>query len=132
MTIFQSFFAKIKKPIQSKKIPKLTPAKKAWEEAKTPQIINAITAINDAKKKGTFKTYICNQEKPCDELLNIILAAGYDIHIHAFNHDKKAEIFTQVFFDENASGKLTFENTDSKRMFPSFNDNDYDVYEKND
>ena len=107
---------------------KLVSAKDAYESTKTPQIMKAVENINEARQRGTTMTYICDRDKPCDELLNMLTSAGYDVHIHMFEHGPLPEFFTQAIWNSDVSGKVTFEDAMTKKAFPGFLNNQNDIY----
>lgn len=61
----------------------------------------------------------------------IEISKGCDIHITTWAHSR-GEYFTEVTFDGEASGRLTFENDTTKKLFKGYSivdmDNNGDIY----
>ena len=117
---------------------KLISAKNAYESTKTPQMINAIAKINETRKTGRTSAYICDRDKPSEELIETLIAAGYDISIKVYKRNNtwsasnyRDEYFTIVYFDNKASGKINFEDSYSKSCFKNIGSEDNkDIYQR--
>lgn len=94
---------------------KLVSAKAAWESTKKPQLDNAIRKINESRKSGHMEAYICDQEKPHAETLDILLAAKYDIRVSYYdNQMMDPDWFTKVFWTNESSGKITYDKKETE------------------
>lgn len=115
----------------SEKHEKLLSANDAFRATCNPQIRKAIETINQNIAEGNQTCHICDRNKPHEILLSLLISKGYDIHITTWAHSK-GEYFTEVTFDGEASGRLTFENDTTKKLFKNYsivnmNDNG-DIY----
>lgn len=110
---------------------KLLSADDAFRATCNPQIRKAIENINNNIAEGNQTCYICDRNKPHEILLSLLISKGYDIHITTWAHSK-GEYFTEVTFDGEASGRLTFENDTTKKLFKDYSivdmDNNGDIY----
>lgn len=114
-----------------KKTEKLLSANDAFRATCNPQIKKAIETINQNIAGGNQTCHICDRNKPHEILLSLLISKGYDIHITTWEHSR-GEYFTEVAFDGEASGKLTFENSTTKKLFKDYSivnmNNNSDIY----
>lgn len=105
----------------------LLSAKKAYESTTIPQLQTVVHDINDARKYGRTKTSTCNDEKLQHTTISVLLAKGYDVHISYFSSIKSWS--NRITFDDNASGKLTFNSAEAKQMinYPESNKDNFDI-----
>lgn len=110
---------------------KLLSADDAFRATYNPQIRKAIENINKNIAEGNQTCHICDRNKPHEILLSLLISKGYDIHITTWAHSK-GEYFTKVTFDGETSGRLTFENNTTKKLFKGYSivdmDNNGDIY----
>lgn len=91
---------------------KLIPAAEAYQSTKAPELANTVSQINEARKKGN-KYIIIHDRQLHEETVTTLIAVGYDVHVILYVHSKS--MTTYVYFNEQASGKLTFENPEAKQ-----------------
>lgn len=105
----------------------LLSAKEAYKSTTIPQLQTVVHDINDARKYGRTKTSTCNDEKLQHTTISVLLAKGYDVHISYFSSIKSW--FNRITFDDNASGKLTFNSAEAKQMinYPESNKDNFDI-----
>lgn len=91
---------------------KLIPADEAYQSTKAPELANTISKINEARKNGN-KSIIIHNTQLHEETVTTLIAVGYDVHITYYANIKSTTVY--VHFNEQSSGKLTFENPKAKQ-----------------
>ena len=98
----------------------LLPAKEAYKAMKPEQIRRAIEKVNQSIASGNTSCYITTDEKPCDEVIDLLLEKGYDVSIHVFSsisNEMYPDYFVKAYFTNKASGELHFENEESRQLW---------------
>lgn len=98
----------------------LLPAKEAYKAMKPEQIRKAIEKVNQSIASGNTSCYITTDEKPCDEVIDLLLEKGYDVSIHVFSsmsNEMYPDYFVKAYFINKASGELHFENEESRQLW---------------
>ena len=98
----------------------LLPAKEAYKAMKPEQIRKAIEKVNQSISSGNTSCYITTDEKPCDEIIDLLLEKGYDVSIRAFSsmsNEMYPDYFVKAYFTNKVSGKLYFEDEASKQLW---------------
>lgn len=85
----------------------LVTAKKAFESTKEPQLRRVIEKIDECRKLGMMKAYICEEELH-QETIDVLLEKGYDLSMRRSNIMELGDnyYFNEVFWDKDASGKI--------------------------
>lgn len=110
---------------------KLIPAAEAYQSTKAPELANTVSKINEARKKGD-KYIIIHDKLLHEETVTTLTAVGYDVHVIQYVHSKSTT--TYVYFNEQSSGKLTFENPEAKQKcnYTISRKDNFDIVERDD
>lgn len=91
---------------------KMISADKMYNQSIIPQIQYIIKEIEETKNRGDNWVYL-SHKLIAHENIDVLLAQKYDIHITYYSFESHGFSY-EIFFGNNTTGKLTFEDKETK------------------